>query len=55
MADAVLKSVKPVAEEPSEYELVLWDTVVQDSELLTETATIRQILHWIGFRAKANR
>ena len=43
MADAAgeaAESVESVVEEPSEYELVLGDTEVQDTELLTETATI---------------
>ena len=55
MADAAEESVESVAEEPAEYALVLGDTVVQGGLLLTEIATIRQILHWIGFRAEANR
>ena len=58
MADAAgeaAESVKSVVEEPSEYELVLGDTEVQDTELLTETATIRQILYWIDFRSADSR
>ena len=45
MADATREIIDAAAVEPSEYELVLGEIVVQNSEILTETATIRQILH----------
>lgn len=38
-----------------EYQLVLGDVNVVDTPLLTETETIRQILHWIGFNIAVNR
>ena len=34
---------------PPPYVLVLGANVVQDTPALTETATINQMLHWIGF------
>ena len=44
-----------VAEPPVEYVLILGENVVPDSGLVTETTTIQQILHWIGFRTQTNR
>ena len=40
---------------PAVYSLVIGPVVVVDDPLLTETETIRQILHWIGFNNTDNR
>ena len=56
MADAAPPAVPPADDgNPAEYELVLGDTIVVDSALLTEVSTIQQILHWIGFRQEQTR
>ena len=40
---------------PAVYSLVIGPVDVVDDPLLTETETIRQILHWIGFNIIDNR
>ena len=47
--------VPPPPVQQAVYNLVLGPVVVVDSPLLTETETIRQILHWIGFDIRAHR
>ena len=55
-AAAVPAADPPPPVVPAEYVLVLGEeNNVEASELLTETATIRQALHWIGFRTQAMR
>jgi hypothetical protein len=45
-------AVQPAIEE---NELVLGDTIIKENDANTETSTICQILHWIGFRIEAHR
>mmetsp|Transcript_1609 Transcript_1609/g.1666 ORF Transcript_1609/g.1666 Transcript_1609/m.1666 type:complete len:120 (-) Transcript_1609:182-541(-) len=40
---------------PTSYVMVQGHTIVIDDPLLTEVATMQQILHWIGFQIEINR
>ena len=46
---------EPPAAPPPPYELVDGDQIVVASDALTQEASLRQVLHWIGFTVEANR
>lgn len=54
-APAALPGAGEMPAPPAEYVLVLGETVVAESELLTTVSTVQQILHWIGFRVVESR
>jgi hypothetical protein len=56
-APAVLPEAEEAAiqQEIEENALVLGDTIIEENNANNETSTIRQILHWIGFRIENHR